>query len=113
MNKKLEDGTILTQVKYWSGKLRYRYYELNGSYHKEDGPAFIEYREDGSISYQSYWLNNNRHREDGPAMIDYHTDGSINRRDYYLNHKRLNKEEYEAWRMNKEADEAIHEMLEG
>jgi hypothetical protein len=51
--------------------------------YREDGPAFIDYNEDGSIRYEVWYINRVLHREDGPASIEYRADGSIH---------------YEAWR---------------
>src|ERR1700691_2727979 len=50
-------------------------YYLNGSLHREDGPAVL--KKDGTLEY---WLNGNLHREDGPAKI--YPDGIIK---YYIN----------------------------
>ena len=108
--KKLESGVIHTKV-YRDGSLWYEKYELNGDYHREDGPAFIEYNRDGSIHWESYWSNDERHREDGPAWINYHRDGSLRKESYYLNNKAYNKKDYEAWQQDKEADEIIDKML--
>jgi len=45
--------------------------------HREDGPASIDYNEDGSIQYEGWYINGVKHREDGPAVIHYNDDGSI------------------------------------
>ena len=42
-------------------------------WHREDGPARIQYNKYGLIEYESYWVNNKPHREDGPARIEYNT----------------------------------------
>lgn len=46
-------------------------------YHREDGPADIRYREDGSVEEETYLKHGLIHREDGPAWITYNADGSI------------------------------------
>ena len=48
--------------KYNDGVIEYR---LDGSLHREDGPAYTE-----SNGYQGWWINGKRHRLDGPARID-------------------------------------------
>ena len=71
------------------------------------------YLDDGSIWYEYYKLNDKLHKEDGPAFIIYNGDGSIYWKEYRLNGKEYSEEEYKVWLLNKEADEAIHEMLVG
>ena len=68
---------------------------------------------DGGPRYESYWLHNRRHREDGPSYAVYRRDGSVWWKEYWLNGKEYSEEDYEAWRLNKEADECIQELLEG
>ena len=111
VRKKLEDGIIHTKVYLDDGGLDYEYQMLNYRYHREDGPAYISYHGDGSVACEHYELNDKLHREDGPAFINYHRDGSIVCENYYINNKRYSGEEYKVWLLNKEADEAIHEML--
>ena len=40
-------------------------WELDGDWHKEDSPAFINTR----TGFKSWWLYGKRHRVDGPAVI--------------------------------------------
>ena len=68
--------------------------------------------DDGSLCHESYKLNGEYYREDGPAYIYYYRDGSLCHEEYWLNGKEYNGEEYKAWLLNKEADEAIQTMLE-
>ena len=82
VEEKLEGGIIHTKV-YWDDGLSYEHYMLEGKLHGEDGPAYVGYRKDRSIYWKEYWLNG----------------------------KKYSKEEYKVWLLNKEADEAIHEML--
>lgn len=60
-------------------------FKLNGRVHKEDGPAWIDYFEDGSISEEAYYIDGKMHREDGPAHIEYHRGGSVKYLFYYIN----------------------------
>jgi hypothetical protein len=41
-------------------------WQLNGEYHREDGPAFEK-----KNGYKSWWLNGQRHRTDGPAVVNH------------------------------------------
>ena len=84
-------------IRYYDEEKTKKYYEywiLNGEHHREDGPAVIGYRKDGSIWYEYYFLNGKQHREDGPAFIKYYTDGSIWYEYYNLNGCNYSKEEY-------------------
>ena len=56
-----------------------------GQLHCEDGPAFINYYENGSKKYEAYYLNDKLHRTDGPATIGYYENGSKNYEVYYSN----------------------------
>lgn len=40
----------------------------NGGLHREDGPACIQYREDGTIWREAWHQHGNMHRLDGPAL---------------------------------------------
>lgn len=88
------------------------WFNLNGQYHREDGPAvkgsngFKEWwvnnqlhREDGpavecSDGYKAWYLNGQRHREDGPAV-----EWANGNKEWYLNNQRLTLSEFNA-RMN-------------
>ena len=69
--------------------------------HREDGPAIIRYRQDGSIVFEGYYIEGELHREDGPADIDYYEDGSIKYEAYYIEGKRLSKLGFLNYRHNK------------
>jgi len=64
------------------------------TWHRLDGPAFIEYRENGNIRYESYWINGKLHRLNGPAVIRYNMNGSIQYIEYWLNGIEYTKENY-------------------
>ncbi len=59
-------------------------YYLHGTRHNTNGPAFIEYREDGSPYSMSYYHQDKWHRTNGPAHSKYHPDGTLARASYYL-----------------------------
>jgi len=66
-----------------------RYYR-NGKSHRDDGPANIERRSDGS-AVDEYYRDGKLHREDGPADIRREADGwSIKR--YYREDKLIKTE---------------------
>jgi antitoxin component YwqK of YwqJK toxin-antitoxin module len=66
-----------------------RYFNEDGLYHRLDGPAFIEYYEDGGVHTESWSRNDKGHREDGPAWISYEEDGSIDRIMFYLKDREI------------------------
>ena len=72
----------------------YEYWKLNNKLHREDGPAYIAYYENGSIECESYRINNKLHREDGPAWIEYYGYGSVYSKIHYLNNIPLKREEW-------------------
>jgi len=57
----------------------------NLTWHREDGPAYIMYYDNGNIKYKEYWFNNILHRLDGPAIIAYDSiiNGDILEETYY------------------------------
>ena len=76
------------------GSVESEYWYLNGEYHRDGGPAYIDYREDGSIIEKKWYLNGKRHRIDGPALIFYKKDGSVNSKCWFLNDKRIIPEKH-------------------
>ena len=86
---------------------RIEWYNLDGQYHREDGPAFEQPNGD-----KSWWINGQLHREDGPAIEyanghkEWFLNGQNHREDgpaversngdkyWYLNGKRLTEQEF-------------------
>ena len=64
------------------------------TYHRLDGPAFIEYRENGMIRREGYWINDMLHRLDGPAHITYNHTGNIQLIEYWINDIKYTKDQY-------------------
>lgn len=59
---------------------------LSSDIHREDGPAYIEYYNDGIIAKELYFQNGKCFREeDLPCWIEYDTDGNILEESYYKN----------------------------
>jgi antitoxin component YwqK of YwqJK toxin-antitoxin module len=67
------------------GTLDKKWFDKNSDYHREDGPAHIEYYKNGNIKNEDYFINGINHREDGPAYTVYYENGNIEFKDYYLN----------------------------
>ena len=56
--------------------------------HNEDGPAIIEYYENGKISSEKWYRNGKMHRDgDLPASVGYFTNGNISSEKWYQNDK--------------------------
>lgn len=64
-------------------KVTYRYY-VNGSIHREDGPAVITENGYGKVIYNSYYFKGAWHREDGFAR-EWISDDGVVIGSYYLN----------------------------
>ncbi len=43
--------------------------------HNSNGPALIEFYENGILEYAAYYINGKQHREDGPAVFWNYSDG--------------------------------------
>jgi antitoxin component YwqK of YwqJK toxin-antitoxin module len=57
--------------------LKEEWFNKDNEYHRENGPVYISYYENGKIKYERYFLNGNLHRENGPANISYYANGNI------------------------------------
>jgi uncharacterized protein len=64
-SRKIADGGVLEE------------YRQDGGLHREDGPAIIRHRSDGTIQQQEYYRDGRRHREDGPAWIQLDSAGTV------------------------------------
>lgn len=53
-----------------------------GFFHRTDGPAQIEWHENGNLSVERYFVNGELHREDGPADQMWNAKGKAIRSDY-------------------------------
>ena len=42
---------------YENGQIEREVYLLNHKWHREDGPAYIKYCENGEITRKEYWIN--------------------------------------------------------
>ncbi|MFW6008730.1 MAG: hypothetical protein ACOCP8_05620, partial [archaeon] len=68
-------------------------YYLNNKCHREDGPAFQYWYENGQKRYEEYWLNDQFHRKDGPARQLWFENGQKKYEVYYLNGKKVSKDQ--------------------
>lgn len=63
-----------------------------GQIDRPDGPAYLEYCKDGAPTYVEWWLNGKLHNPNGPALRSY-DDHRIQREEYRLNGKKVSRED--------------------
>ena len=54
-------------------------------FHNDNGPAVVEYYEDGTLSSEYWYINGKKHNDNGPAEIWYSSDGSVQKKVWYIN----------------------------
>jgi antitoxin component YwqK of YwqJK toxin-antitoxin module len=62
----------------------------NGQNHREHGPAFIDYYQNGQFANVCYYLNGEVHREDGPACVFHNSDGLVEE-EYWHSHGKMHR----------------------
>ena len=78
---------------YDNGSLLFQEYFLDQEMtirHNDDGPAYIEFYENGNKKEEFYYLNGNYHNDQGPALIRYWVNGDIKAQTYWLQDSWLN-----------------------
>jgi len=59
------------------------YTDINGNYHRIDGPAIVIYHQKSRrIARAEYWINGKMNNTDGPAVRDYHLNGNWSHASY-------------------------------
>lgn len=67
------------------GKKLFLERNYDGEYDSVDGkPAFVTWHENGQVMIQEWYRNGKYHREAGPAVIEYAEDGRVKAEKYYL-----------------------------
>ena len=73
-------------VYHYDGKTkRFEYWEVGGKLHRLNGPAQIEYDEDGLMIGEEWFTNNILHRLGGPARTLYNSNGYVVCEHWYEN----------------------------
>ena len=72
-------------------------WRLGHKFHREDGPAIIEY-EDGKTISEKWVLNDMLHNENGPAWVEYE-DGQVIREEWWIKDHYLTKENFTSLEM--------------
>lgn len=70
-------------------------YLFNGLSHKDDGPSYTSFHDNGNIFMLEYKIHGKYHNENGPAYSEYNEDGSIITELYCLNGKLLSLNDYQ------------------
>jgi hypothetical protein len=100
------------EIEYSNGSFLREWRDERGRYHREDGPASICYRSDGSIRTEYFYLNGVQHRELGPAFIFYRADGPIIWEEFYLNGEFLGRDKEGFWVLWDNLNEEQHRSPE-
>ena len=79
-------GINPTIIYYPNGNKQHELWYINGSRHREDGPAYIWYYETGQVKRESWYFNGQYHRADGAALIEYYKSG-IMKEYWFINSK--------------------------
>ena len=90
-----EDGPAYQRF-YNNGQLEYEEYYLNGIAHRLDGPAFQTFYDNGQLSYEEYWINGKRCRLDGPAVLKFLQNTEVQYIQYWINGIYYSKSTYTA-----------------
>lgn len=70
------DGPALVEY-YQNGVTKSEEWFIKGKCHRLDDPATIEYDDTGRILIERWYVNDKAHRINGPAFIIYHPNGTI------------------------------------
>ena len=83
---------------YWSttGRIHYEWYLNYERSHREDGPSYTSYTEDGVKIHENYYIEGEFHREDGPALNGWFDNG-IKCSEKYFTHGRQHREDGPSW----------------
>jgi antitoxin component YwqK of YwqJK toxin-antitoxin module len=79
----METQANRTVVMRYQGEKKLEIWLENDVLHRVAAPARIQFKND-KITNEAYFKNGVRHREDGPAIIEYFEDGNIASCEYWL-----------------------------
>ena len=78
-----------TVTKLGGGGEQHEWRDEHGKLHREGGPAWEEFRADGSVGYREWYRDGKLHREGGPAVEGFRPDGSVGYRVWYEHGKQV------------------------
>jgi hypothetical protein len=97
MIKKFEKYNKIKVIKdyyYPSDKIKYKSYYFGKLRHREDGPSYQEWYENGQKKVEIWWVYDEIHREDGSAYQDWYENGQKRSESWYLNDKIYSRDEW-------------------
>lgn len=105
----LGNGILVRKNYYTNGKKHSEAYQLNGEYHRVDGPAYTSWYRSGKKSSEQYFLRGQCHRVDGPAHSSWDDEGRKTAEEYRVYNKphRTDGPAYLGW---DESGELIYEL---
>ena len=82
------------------------YLNVNGKFHRTDGPAYSFWKKNGELECEEWWLDGNRHRTDGPAYRTWYENGELECEEWFLNGNRHRTDgpAYQRWYENGELE---------
>ena len=69
-----------------------RYYDEDGKWHREDGPAVEFFYENGDLMKQFWCSHGNFHKDDGPAIVVFHARNIVSTEHYFIMNEGNRKE---------------------
>jgi hypothetical protein len=72
-----------TETKWDDGTRVVAWTDAEGRFHKDDGPAVLEYNAHGVAIREMYYCHGDLHRDDGPAHIARSIEGLVIKKTYY------------------------------
>jgi len=97
MIKKFEKYNKIKVIKdyyYPSDKIKYKSYYFGKLRHREDGPSYQEWHENGQKKYEIWYLNGKLHKEGGPSIQHWYENGKKIYEEWYLNDKIYSRDEW-------------------
>jgi len=79
-----EDGPAYQHF-HENGKLEQIEYCIDGKRHRLDGPAVQKFHLSGRLYFEAYYKHGSFHREDGPALIEFKLNGDLDTEEFWLN----------------------------
>lgn len=83
-----ENGPAIIDY-YDTGEIHMEQWYINDSIHRDNAPAIIKYDKKGHKIGYMWWNHGLRHREDGPAVMCYNEDGECIEKEYFWNYNKI------------------------
>jgi hypothetical protein len=77
-----------------TGTVARRDFRIDGSLHREDGPAFEEFGLSGNLERHEYYVHGVRHNALGPAVLWWDENEQVIKCKFYLNGEKMTEEDF-------------------